>query len=214
MEDQGATRADKQRCLDIAEAVKKEIDNTHLRLGEEAFAEELTIARKYIEILGRELHLGQPIVERLLADEEIQSQEFAGGTRKQLEDLVEELALGLEDRSGGSIAFFGFTSGDGVATPLQYMADRIARDRLAGIRDFRLVGEPALAEVLARLDVSRQSLLDNTVALRVGTALNTDFVLIGRIVEMPNSTVVFGKLLNSSSGAVESVAQTILAGDD
>jgi len=209
-ETSGAIRANKQRCLDLAEAIKKEISNTHLRLGEEFFSDELTIVRKYIEILGRELRLAQPVISRLLADDEIQGKEITGGNRKQLEDLAEELTLGLEGRSGGSIAFFGFTTGNGEVTSLQYTADRIARTRLAKLEKFNIIDEPAIARALAQLEVLPQSLLDNTVALKAGGLLKADFLLIGRIVEMPNSTVVFGKLLDQRSGAVQSVAQIIL----
>jgi len=213
-ETSGAIRANKQRCLDLAEAIKKEISNTHLRLGEECFSEELTILRKYIEILGRELRLAQTVISRLLADDEIQGKEITGGDRKQLEDLAEELTLGLEGRSGGSIAFFGFTTGNGEVTSLQYTADRIVRTQLAKLGKFNIIGEPTVARALAQLEVLPQSLLDNTVALKAGALLKADFLLIGRIVEMPNSTVVFGKLLDQHSGAVQSVAQIILPKDD
>ena len=214
METTAAIRANKQRCLDLAEALKKEIGNTHLRLDEETFPEELAIVRKYIEILGRELRLGAPLISRMLADEEIQAREITGGAHKQLTDLVEELALGLEELPGGSIAFFGFSSGEGEVTSLQFTADRIARTRLSELRDFRFIGEPAVSQALAQLEVSPQSLLDNTIALKVGTALNADYLLVGRIVEMSSSIVVFGKLLDRRSGAVRSVAQALLAKED
>jgi hypothetical protein len=214
MEATAAIRANKQRCLDLAEALKKEIGNTHLRLDEETFPEELTIVRKYIEILGRELRLGAPVISRMLADEEIQALEIAGGTYKQLTDLVEELILGLEGLPGGSIAFFGFSSGEGEVTSLQFTADRIARNRLSELRDFRFIGEPAVSQTLAQLEISPQSLLDNTIALKVGTALYADYLLVGRIVEMSRSIVVFGKLLDRASGAVRSVAQALLPKED
>jgi hypothetical protein len=209
-----AIRANKQRCLDLAEALKKEINNTHLRLDEEIFPEELAIVRKYIEVLGRELNLDASVISRMLADEEIQAREISGGAHKQLTDLIEELTLGLEGLPAGSIAFFGFSSGEGRVTSLQITADRIAHTRLAELRDFRFIGEPAVSQALSKLEVSPQSLLDNTIALKVGTALNADYLLVGRIVEMSSSIVVFGKLLDRRSGAVRSVAQALLAKED
>jgi hypothetical protein len=210
----GAIRAGKQRCLDLAEAIKKEIGNAHLRLGEGCFAEELTIARRYIEVLGKELGLGQPVIAAMLADEELQREQAASGSRKQLEDLAEELALGLEGRQGGSIAFFGFTSGEGGGAVLQQAADRIVLARLAELADFRIIGEGAIEQALARLELSRSSLLDNTLAFRAGELLGADYLLVGRIVQMSSSVVVFGKLLDRRSGAVASVAQAILARED
>jgi Mg-chelatase subunit ChlD len=210
----GAVRANKLRCLDLAEAIHKEILNTRLRLGEESFSEELGIVRKYIEMIGGELGLAGPVIARLLADEEIQSSETAGGTQKRLEELAEELALALEGRAGGSIAFFGFTSGGVEAALLQNTVDRITRARLAKLAGFGIIGEPAIEEALAELEVSPRELLDNTVALKAGIGLKADVVLVGRIVEMPASTVVFGKLLDCASGAVLSVAQVILAAED
>lgn len=203
-------RANRQRCLDLAEDIKKEISNARLRLGEDCFEEELVISRKYIEILGGELRLGQPVISRLLAEEEMQRQIPEEGSRKQLEDLAEEFALGLRSRARGRIAFFGFTTGDGASTSLQRRAEGIARSRLAELPGFDIMAGRDIEETLARLEIPRQNLLDNEVALKVGDALDADYLLVGRIVEMSASVVVFGKLLDSRSGAVISVAQTIL----
>jgi len=212
LETNSALRANKQRCLDLAEDIKKEISNTRLRLGEDCFEEELTISKKYIEILGGELLLGQPVISRLLADEEIRSQVSEKSSYGKLEDLAEEFALGLKGRVGGRIAFFGFAAE--ADDSLQRRADSITRLRLAGLAGFHFIGESDIEEALERLEVKRQSLLDNELALKVGNALDADYLLVGRILEMPASVVVFGKLLDSHSGAVVSVAQTILDRED
>jgi hypothetical protein len=207
---QDSNRANLQRCLDLAEGIKKEIHNTHLRLGEQCFADELGIARKYIEILGRELRLPAGVTMRLLADEEMEVEEVAGGPRKQLEDLLSELTAVLRELSGVSVAFFGFSTADGEATPLQETADRIARSRLQELYRIRVIQGSAVQEALSSLEISPPSLLDNEVAFRAGRALGADYLLVGRIVEMPGSRIVFGKLLNRASEAVESVAQALL----
>jgi hypothetical protein len=213
-ENNQSIRANQQRCLDLAEAIKKEIHNTHLRLGEDCFAEELTIVRKYIEILGGELHLPEAVVTRLLADEEIHVEGIGSGRRKQLQDLINELTIVLEGQPGVSVAFVGFNTAGGEETPLQRTAEHLARSRLQELPRLRLVSDAAVEQVLARLEISRQSLLDNDIAFKAGAALNSDYLLVGRIMEMPTSIVVFGKLLNRRSGAVESVAQTILAQEE
>lgn len=206
-------RANQQRCLDLAEAITKEIHNAHMRLGEECFADELTIARKYIEILGREVRLPEAVVAQLLADEEIHLEDGGSGTRKQLQDLINELIFALEEQQGASVAFVGFDTG-GEETSLQRIAEQLTRSRLQELPRLRVVSDAAVKQVLAEMEISSQSLLDNDIAFRVGTKLDSDYLLVGRIIEMPTSTVVFGKLLNRRSGAVESVAQTILPRED
>ena len=210
-ETQESIRANLHHCLDVSEALKKEIQNTRLRLGEECFTQELTIVTKYIEILAREIGLPPGVTARLLADQEMSVEMTAGGQRKQLEDLVRELTAVLELQSGASVAFFGFTMAGGEATALQRSVDQIARSRLQKMPRIRLVEQAAVERELARLEIRPPSLLDNEVAFRAGAALGAEYLLVGRIVDMPASRVVFGKLLNRRSGAVESVAQTILA---
>jgi hypothetical protein len=209
-ENREATRANQQRCLDLAEAIKKEINNTHLRLDEEIFTDELTIVRKYIEILGNELHLSAALIARLLADQEIYLATESSGTYTQLEDLIDELTFVLAEQSGMRVVFAGFDM-EGKENSIQRLAEGMARKRLRELDDLLMVSEIELQQVLADMDISRQNLLDNDLAFKVGTRLNSDYLLVGRIMEMPTSVVVFGKLLNRRSGSVESVAQTIIS---
>jgi hypothetical protein len=93
---------------------------------------------------------------------------------------------------------------------LQETADRIARSRLQELYRIRVIQGSAVQEALSSLEISPPSLLDNEVAFKAGRALGADYLLVGRIVEMPGSRIVFGKLLNRASEAVESVAQALL----
>jgi uncharacterized protein YegL len=202
-------RANQQRCLDLAEAIKKEIYNTHLRLDEEIFADELTILRKYIEILGNEMRLSATLIARLLADEEIHLTDGGDDIQIQLQDLIKELTFVLEERSGVRVAFAGFATG-GEESTLQRQVEGLARTRLRELSNLQVLPEAAVERELEEMELSREDLLDNDVALKVARRLESDYLLVGRIMEMSASVVVFGKLLNRSSGSVESVAQTIV----
>jgi Mg-chelatase subunit ChlD len=207
-------RAKKQRCLDLSVALKKEIQNTRLRLDEEYFEDELGILEKYIEILGGELGLGQIVISRLLQDLEIHPAEETATRYSQLEDLVSELTLALEGREEGSIAFFGFAERGEGASSVRAAADSLALSSLRGLRGFELIREGAIDEALSSFEVSLPDLMDNDVAFEIGSSLRADYLVTGSVMALPSTVVVFGKILNTGTGAVESVAQVILPRED
>lgn len=49
--------------------------------------------------------------------------------------------------------------------------------------------------------------MDNALAIKAGPMLHVRHVLAGRILSMPASTVIYGKLLDCGAGTVESVAR-------
>jgi len=206
---QKSIQAKKQRCLDLSVSLKREIHNSHMRLEEEIFKEELAIFEMYIKKLGRELSVPEAVVSRLLKQTEIPPDMVSGSARNRISDLVEELILDLETKSG-SIAFSGFTQREKESTSLGRLIDDMTRQALARIQSLSVIPHGSLIAYLQAKDLTRLDLTDTSIALKTAANLKVDYILTGSVIEMPSSVVLFARVLNSKTEAVESVAQLIL----
>jgi len=205
-----SVRAKKQRCFDVAVSLKKEIQNTRLRLDEDCFENELTITEKYIEILGRELSLGDIVVARMLKERELETEGVSEDTRAVLQDLVQELVVPLDRKGWRKVAFFGFTPQKEGPSPIKGVVDDLARSSLGDLSGLRLIRQASLDRAVRDLELTYADLIDNDAALRSGREVDADYVVSGTILDMPGSTIVFGKVLDAASGNVASVAQVVL----
>jgi hypothetical protein len=211
---QKSIRARKQRCLDVCITLKKEIHNTHLRLEEPIFEDELAIFDMYIRTLSRELGLPSEIVTRVLAETDILPAVTEASTEKQVADLVDELILELQTKKPGSVVFSGFTQGDGASSSLKRFIDGKLNRELKKISSFTIFPERALDSYLRERDLSRADLMDTDAALEAATELSADYLITGMIIETPSSVVLFARVINSRKETVDSVAQIILPLDD
>ncbi len=210
---QKTIQAKKQRCLDLSVSLKREIHNAHMRLQEEIFKDELAIFEMYIKKLGRELSVPEAVVSRLLEETEIAPDTVTASVRNRISDLVEELMLDLETKSG-PIAFSGFAQREGESSPLGRLIDDMTRQALARIPSLSVIPYGSLESHLREKDLTRLDLTDTSVALKTAERLKVDYILTGSIIEMPSSVVLFARILNRKTEAVDSVAQLILPLND
>jgi Mg-chelatase subunit ChlD len=211
---QKTIRARKQRCLDMCITLKKEIHNTHLRLEQNIFEDELAIFEMYIKKLSQELGLPSEIVTRLLEDTEIFPTVTEASIEKQVSDMVDELMLELQTKKSGSVVFSGFTHGDDGASSLKRLIDGKVNKELKKISALSIVPEGELNSYLRERDLTRTDLMDTDAALRAVTELLADYLVGGMIIETPSSVILFARVINGRNETVDSVAQIILPLDD
>jgi hypothetical protein len=207
-------RARKQRCLDISVTLKKEIHNTHLRLEQKIFEDELAIFEMYIAKLSRELGLPGEITTRLLEETEIIPAVTEASVEKQISDLVDELMLELQTKKSGSVVFYGFTQRDGGASSLKHLVDGKLNREIKKIPALSIVSEGELDSYLRERDLTRTDLMDTDAALKAATRLGADYLVGGMIIETPSSVILFARLINGINETVDSVAQVILPLND
>ena len=210
---QKSIKAKKQRCLDLSVSFKREIHNAHLRLEEALFKDELAIFEMYIKKLGGELGVQATDIARLLEETEVPADRVTASLQKRITDLVEELVLDLEAKSG-SIAFSGFMPKEGGSSPLARLVDQETKEALRQLPKLSMVSSVSLESHLRDKDLSLSDLTDTAVALKTARSLGLDYFMTGSIIEMPSSVVLFARVLNSKTEGVESVAQLILPLDD
>jgi uncharacterized protein YegL len=207
-------RARKQRCLDISVSLKKEIHNTHLRLEQKIFEDELAIFEMYIEKLSRELGLPGEIVKRLQDETEIIPAVAEVSVEKQVSNLVDELMLELETKKSGSVVLYGFTQMDGGVSSLKRLIDGKLNREIKKLPALSIVTEAELDAYLREQDLARTDLMDTDAALKAAAGLEADYLVGGLIIETPSSVILFARLINSIHETVDSVAQVILPLDD
>jgi len=64
--------------------------------------------------------------------------------------------------------------------------------------------------VLAEQELALSDLMDTTKAVRVGQLLSANYILTGTVVAMNRSVVIFGRIINVETSAIESAGQVIV----
>ncbi len=203
-------RARKQRCLDIAVELNKEIHNAQLRLEGELFKEEQTIFEMYIKTLSRELGLSDKVTSKLLDKKEFVPTPVGKSTRGQISDFINELTLELDTEQAGLVIFGGFSQKDKTSSSLKHLVDDMAIAALKKMPSLQLMQSEEFESFLKEKKLLFDDLKDTDVAVKIATELKADYMITGLIIEMPESVILFARILNGKTGAVESVAQLVL----
>ena len=194
--------ARKQRCLDLAVGMKGEIENAHLRLSEEPFADELRIFRKYVEILGGELSLHEHVIESLLADPGFRAG-AEGQMESQITGLVRELLLALRTRGPGGVLLGGFPSPSGNLTALAREIRAELSEALAAEEGFSLTPDDLPESAYA-------DMRDTEAALELARDAGADYCFTGLVLALEETVTIFARLLDVEAGSALSVAQLVL----
>ena len=67
--------------------------------------------------------------------------------------------------------------------------------------------------MLKEQELALTDLMDTSKAIDVGKLLTANYIVTGSVIEMANSVIIFGRIINVESGEVESVAQVIVPKD-
>ena len=67
-----------------------------------------------------------------------------------------------------------------------------------------------IAAGMGEQELSYPDIMDPAQAVRVGEMPAADYILVGSVIEMSNGVVVFSRLINVKTGAIESVSQVIV----
>ncbi len=210
---ENAVKGKLEQALEATIDTKKELVNARTRLDNEGFDEEIEILDKYIEILGAELRLEQGYVTRYKADVEQAPQDPERSLDAHLDNLFHEMILDLELKGTGVVAVSGFAMDGRSSAALLKLLDEMALARLAQLQDFRLVERGRLDAVLREQELALSDLMDTSQAIKIGDLLAANYIVTGTVIEMANSVVIFGRILNVESGEVESAAQVIVPKD-
>ena len=202
-----------KQALEMTIETKKELVNAKVRLDNQGFDDEIEILDKYIEILGRDLELEQSYVAGVKRDME---QDPIGPKRsltEHLENLFREMILDLQLKGSGVVAVSGFAMDNKPSAELLTLLDEMALSEIAKIEAFVLVERQKIEAVLTEQELALSDLMDTSQAIQIGELLAANYIVTGTVIEMAETVIIFGRIINVESGEVESVAQVIIPKD-
>ncbi|UCF97452.1 MAG: VWA domain-containing protein [Spirochaetaceae bacterium] len=208
-----AVHAKMRRALDITVAMKKEMANARLRLDNEGFDDEIEIMDRYIDIIGSELEWEQPRITTMKGDLEMAPPVRARALQDHLVNLFREMTLELGRKQGGVVAVSGFTARTGRPSALVDLLNEMAMVEFGKIDVMTLVEREKLDLLLSEQELALSDLMDTENAIQFGKFLAAHYIVTGTVIETAATVVVFGRVIDVTTGEVESVAQVIIPKD-
>ncbi len=206
-------RSKMQKSMDITVSSKKELSNARLRLDDSGFDDEIEILNQYIAILGRDMEMQDDIVAAHSQDLELSALPDRRSIQEHVANLFSEMSLSMSSRDPGVIAVSGFISKDDSSSRLLDLLNEMAVVEIAGFDTLRVVERSEIDKVMKEQKLSLSSLIDTDTAIEVGNLLSAHYILTGSLIETPGSVVIFGRIINTESAEIESVARVILPKD-
>jgi hypothetical protein len=194
--------------VEVTNSMKKQVLNARMRLDDAGFDDEINVLDGYLGILGGDAKIDQAEIDHVRSDREIASTAPQVPLVNRLEGLFSEVSLDASSRSVATVAVSGFGRPDKKSCSFLGLLDELASTSLRG--GFKLVERRNIEAVLAEQQLSVSDLVETSKAIRVGRFVSADYILTGTVVPMQASVVVFCRLINTTSGEVESAAQVIV----
>jgi Ca-activated chloride channel family protein len=202
-----------KQALELTVASKKELVNAKLRLDNEGFNDEIEILQKYVTILGGDLKMEQERIAAYSNDVEIAPIVSERSLNDHLTNLFKEMTLDLNVKTSGTIAISGFAKDDGSVSGLTKLLNEMAMAQISRVGNLTLLEREKIEEVLAEQELALSDLMDTSKAIRLGQFLAANYIVTGTVIEMADSVVIFGRIIDVESGEIESAAQVIVPKD-
>lgn len=197
-------------CLDLSLDMRKELVNAKLRLDDVGFDDEIEILENYIRILGQDLDLQGEELTRISGDIEIVPAAPDRPLDSHLQNLFREITFEMEGKGEGAIAVAGFMMKKERQPEPNTMLNEMSLLELSKLTQLRVVERDRIDLVLKEQELALADLVDTTKAISVGKVLAAQYILTGTLIEMPNSVVIFGRVVNVETTEIESAAQVIV----
>ena len=207
----GSYGGNAQYALDLTTDIRKEILNARERLDYIGFDDEIGMLDNYLRIFSGELAKTELDRVRIVEDVEIIPPVRDRSLHDHMENLYREMTLDLSSRKTGTIAVSGFSMKDGKTTELTALLDEMAMVEITKLQTLTVIERGRMDMILEEQALSLSDLMDTGKAIDVGRLLTADHMLTGTVIEMPNSVVIFGRIINVETAEIESAAQVIVA---
>jgi hypothetical protein len=199
-----------QNALDLTVETRKELLNARERLDYMGFDDEIGILDNYLKIFSGELYKTEGETRRIVEDVEIVPPVRERSLHEHMKNLYREITLDLVAKGEGAIAISGFTMKDGKSSELTTLLDEMAMLEITQLGTLRVIEREKMDMILEEQALSLSDLMDTSKAIDVGKLLTANHILTGTVIEMPNSVVIFGRVINVETAEIESAAQVIV----
>ena len=188
------------------------MSNAQQRLDFQGFDEELAVLDNYIKIFGGALEMESSELEALRSDTELEPVTLERSFLERVGALFREMSLDLQSRKAGNIAVSGFAVSDGRKAGITDLLDEMAQSFFAA--SFTMVERQRIDAVLQEQEMALSELMETTEAIKVGRFLSADYILTGTVIPMNSSVIIFSRIIDTRTTAVESAAQVVVPIDE
>jgi hypothetical protein len=197
-------------CLNLSVNMRKELVNAKLRLDDIGFDDEIEILDNYIRILGKDLDMQEAELRQISDDVEIVPPTSDRPLDSHLQNLFREITLEMQGKGVGAIAIAGFMMEKEHQPELITMLNEMSLLELSKLTQLRIFERTRIHQVLKEQKLALADLIDTSKAISVGKLLAAQYILTGMLIEMPNSLIIFARVINVETSEIESAAQVIV----
>lgn len=205
------SRANLEYTLTLSIDSKKELINAETRLETGDFTDQIDIINQYLRILGNELEFSEQRLSTLSNDVELLSLTPGRSIDRHIENLCDEIVLDLSTKRNSIITVCEFAyRGDDAPQFISRLSDDVYY-KINQLNTISVIDPVDLSISLRNAEYSISDLTDTLKAIHIGQLLGSDYIMTGNVIETTNTYIIFSRLLNISTGNVESSAQVIVA---
>jgi uncharacterized protein YegL/TolB-like protein len=200
-----------KEALALTLETKKQVQNARQVLDETGFDDEIKIFESYVDILGAANRLEGVRIAEMKEAREIQPQVRKRPLSEHMRYMFDEVVLSLPLQKETSIALAGFSYPNDRRAPLLDLLNEYALVSMAGVDRLKVIERRILDTILKEQELQLSGLMDTTQAIKVGRLTAAQWILTGTVIDMPESLVVFIRVIDVQSGEILSVSQVLLA---
>jgi sugar lactone lactonase YvrE len=201
---------DIRNSINVTHEISKELYNARKRLGDDSFANELSVLETYLTILGADSGFDEAETAKIIQDRELTPEFDDRDLHDYLNNLFEEVILDLRTREAGNIALLGFSFADERHGEIIDLLNETAKSYLSGLSGYEVLERKRVDEVLMEEELSPSDLLDTNRAIAAGTALSANYIITGTVIEMSETIIIFCRTINVETAEIESACQVIV----
>ncbi len=202
-----------EEALALTVDINKRVQNVRRLLGETTFDDEIAILESYIDILGAATRTEASRIAAFKTDTEIQAPVKKRSLSEHLRYLFDELTLALPLTEKTKMAVAGFGYPDGQNTAILKLLDESAVTSMAGAANLSLIERDKLALILEERELGLSGLIDTDEAIKVGQLSAARWILTGTLIDLPESLVVFARVIDVETSEIIAVSQVIMEKD-
>lgn len=125
--------------------------------------------------------------------------------------MFDEVLLSLPLQKETSIAVAGFSYPNDRRAQILDLLSEYALVSMAGVDKLKVIERGKLDTILKEQELELCGLIDTSKAIRVGRLSAAQWILTGTVIDMPESLVVFVRVIDVESGEIVTVSEVLLA---
>ncbi len=202
-----------KEALTLTIETKTRVQNARQILNEIGFDDGIKILERYIDILGAANKLEGARITEMKETREIAPPVEKRSLTEHMRYMFDEVVLSLPLQKDASIAVAGFSFPNDRRAQILDLLSEYALVAMAGVSELQVIERGKLDTILKEQELQLSGLVDTSKAIEVGKLSAAQWILTGTVIDMPESLVVFIRVIDVQSGEIVTVSQVLLPKD-